>query len=297
MKAVVVLLMAIALASVAAFGQGQFLFNTHDASAGNILAVTIYGVPASGPDFFLEVSAGPDTSHLEKLTPLLALDRPLGAGAGYPNPFSWIYTVPGMSAGQTAIVAAEAFWGTSSSMATDRGLISGIEILGSVVLIEPPTPPTEVFIGNHTLAISPIPEPSESALFLIGLTVIVFALVLGQIAASNEKFAEPTAGGNAGLGTPVCSRLPLARRPSAGSFAGIVVRMPKIATGRISGLHGMESHTVEGLYAWADKLDAQAKHPGNRDDPRWLERWARKLRHLAAQKEKARAHKASLRRK
>jgi hypothetical protein len=33
--------------------------------------------------------------------------------------------------------------------------------------------------------------------------------------------------------------------------------MPKVSTGRLDGVWGMESFTVEELYAWADKFDAQ----------------------------------------
>jgi hypothetical protein len=73
--------------------------------------------------------------------------------------------------------------------------------------------------------------------------------------------------------------------------------MPKIKRGRISGFDGMESHTAEELYAWADRLDAQVKDPENLDDPRYLERWAGKMRNLASQKEKAREHKDQQRRK
>ena len=71
--------------------------------------------------------------------------------------------------------------------------------------------------------------------------------------------------------------------------------MPKIATGRISGFHGMESHSALELYAWADKLEAQIDDPANRDDPRYLRRWADKIRRLAIKKEKSVTHKISLR--
>ena len=67
--------------------------------------------------------------------------------------------------------------------------------------------------------------------------------------------------------------------------------MAKLSRGRISGLDGMENHTAEELYIWADELETQIKDPKNEDDPRWLSRWAEKLRTLARQKEKALEHK------
>jgi|GEM_PF-2927830 len=67
--------------------------------------------------------------------------------------------------------------------------------------------------------------------------------------------------------------------------------MAKIERGRVSGFNGMESHTAEELYAWADKLEAQIDDPENTDDTRYLRRWAAKMRKLASRKEKARQHK------
>lgn len=67
--------------------------------------------------------------------------------------------------------------------------------------------------------------------------------------------------------------------------------MSKIAGGRISGLDGMKSPTSAELFAWGDRLEAQIKDPANRDDPKWLQRWAGKLRDLAIKKHRAIIHK------
>ena len=69
--------------------------------------------------------------------------------------------------------------------------------------------------------------------------------------------------------------------------------MAKIERGRISGFHGMETHTAEQLYAQADRLEAEVKNPDSKDDPKYLLRWAKKIRKLANQKEKALEHKAN----
>jgi hypothetical protein len=73
--------------------------------------------------------------------------------------------------------------------------------------------------------------------------------------------------------------------------------MPKLERGRISGFEGMESHSASELYAWADKLEAQIADSANRDDPKYLQRWADKIRRLAVKKEKSVAHKTGLRKK
>ncbi len=69
--------------------------------------------------------------------------------------------------------------------------------------------------------------------------------------------------------------------------------MAKILRGRIAGLHGMESQSAEELHAWADRFERRAQTPDLIDDPGWLLRWAKRLRCLAEQKERAREHKTA----
>jgi hypothetical protein len=163
-----VLALALLIATSAAYGQGQFFFNTHDLTEGNVLYFVANGVPASGNDLFAEVWAGPDAQHTAALTPLLALNRP-GAGAGFTSPFSATYIVPGMTAGQTAIVGVIGFQGTSSDTAINS---SGLVFLGNVVLTEPPTPPNEAAIGTKIVFIT-IDEPGTWSLVLIGFAVLL----------------------------------------------------------------------------------------------------------------------------
>jgi hypothetical protein len=63
--------------------------------------------------------------------------------------------------------------------------------------------------------------------------------------------------------------------------------MPKLNRGRLSGLHGMRAHSSLELYSHANDLEAQIKDPANRDDPKWLQNLANKIRPLAQQKEEA----------
>ena len=67
--------------------------------------------------------------------------------------------------------------------------------------------------------------------------------------------------------------------------------MPKLERGRLDGIEGMSSRTANELRAWADRLETQIKNPNNGDDPRWLRRWAERMRRLADKKENAKLHK------
>lgn len=67
--------------------------------------------------------------------------------------------------------------------------------------------------------------------------------------------------------------------------------MAKLERGRLDGIGGMATFTSAELLAWADRLESQIQDPRNQDDPRWLRRWAAKMRLLASKKEEARAHK------
>ena len=73
--------------------------------------------------------------------------------------------------------------------------------------------------------------------------------------------------------------------------------MAKIERGRANGLYGMESHTSTELLAWAETLEGEIRSPTSEDDPKWLQRWADKLRRLASKKVQAQLHKQHLRKK
>lgn len=160
------------MVACAAYGQGQFFFNTHDTTAGNVVTFMYNNalVDATVPNAFVQVSAGPDASHLTALTPLMPLNN-TGAKAGYINPLSQIFTVAGMAGGSSAVVGYQGFLGTSLASAT---AVSGQQLSTSpVVLTEPPTPPNEVALGTHSVVITP--EPTTLALGLLGLgTILAF---------------------------------------------------------------------------------------------------------------------------
>ena len=68
--------------------------------------------------------------------------------------------------------------------------------------------------------------------------------------------------------------------------------MAKIEQGRLDGVYGMKRFSCAELYAWADKIEQQIDDSNCPDDPRWLRRWAKKIRTLAEKKEKALEHKS-----
>jgi len=161
--------------AVAAYGQGTFLFNTHDVSAGNNVNFTLNGSAATGSDVFVEVLAGPDLTHLTALTPTLPLSR-TGAGAGYTSPFSQVYTVPGIASGSVA-VAYRAYEGTSFAAGTSVSALQSTVLGGtaalSVVLAAAPAPPNEINLGAGTVAITSVPEPATLALGALGVGALL----------------------------------------------------------------------------------------------------------------------------
>jgi len=61
-------------------------------------------------------------------------------------------------------------------------------------------------------------------------------------------------------------------------------------------IHRLRTPTAKQVAARADEIEAQIEDPANRDDPKWLCRWAGILRRVAAKKERAFAHKQTQRR-
>ena len=67
--------------------------------------------------------------------------------------------------------------------------------------------------------------------------------------------------------------------------------MPKLTPARLDGLHGMQQFSASELHARADLLELDAADPQCADDTKWLLRWAKRVRRLAEQKERAVSHK------
>ena len=69
--------------------------------------------------------------------------------------------------------------------------------------------------------------------------------------------------------------------------------MAKVERGRLFGLVGMGTYTVQEFDFLADEHLRRIDDPTNSDDPKWLNRRATRLRKLARQKEKSVEHKSS----
>jgi hypothetical protein len=60
--------------------------------------------------------------------------------------------------------------------------------------------------------------------------------------------------------------------------------MAKIEQGRLDGVYGMRKFGAAELYAMANGYEALIRDPKNKDDPKWLQRRADRIRKLADQK-------------
>ena len=163
------------MVAVAAYGQGQFYFNTRNTSAGNAVTFTLNGTGVSASDAFVEVLAGPSASNLTPLTPLLPLNR--SGTTGFPNPFGGTYNAP---AGST-VVAYRAYQGGSYATATARSeLVTVNQMLDAsgaptalVFPTDPAQPPPELYLGTKVNALVPVPEPTTLALGLLGVGALL----------------------------------------------------------------------------------------------------------------------------
>ena len=71
--------------------------------------------------------------------------------------------------------------------------------------------------------------------------------------------------------------------------------MPKLTPARLDGVYGMRQFTADELHQHADRLELQVADPRNTDDPKWLRRWANRIRQLARRKEVSGEHKRTQR--
>lgn len=72
--------------------------------------------------------------------------------------------------------------------------------------------------------------------------------------------------------------------------------MPKLTPARLDGVYGMRAFTAAALHALADGLERDAADPACPDDPKWVLRWATRVRRLAEEKERSVEHRASRKR-
>ena len=165
MKLIELIFGATLLASVAALGQGQFLFNTR-VDARFVLNIDPPGTSSVGLDFKVQLFGGPEGTVPDQMAPLdpqfLGFRGPAGsATAGYVIPA--LVTVPRVSI-DPATVLVRVFNSASWETANYR-----FEGTYTVQLIEGLPAPIELPMGTSPLVLQPVPEPSLLLLAMVGL--------------------------------------------------------------------------------------------------------------------------------
>ena len=195
MKVVAVLCVAMLLASVAARGQGYFVFNNRAGSeidARFVLATDPPGTSAVGSeDFQVELLAGPQGAPLTELAPTIpsriTFRAPAGSvAAGYVNTMT--PEVPSLHFGSLATILVRAFDGPSWDQATYRFQGRYDMVLGHWNA----TP--YLNLGTSPLVLEPVPEPTSMLLVGLGLSAAVWRLMRRRSAAVVMLFAASSAG-------------------------------------------------------------------------------------------------------
>jgi len=151
------------MVSIAAYGQGSFLFNNHAVPDVTAQFVDKSGVPLTG--YTVQLLGGPTGTAVGSLTALTpTTDMRTGNAAGYVNPITVI--VPGVADGKKADIWLNFFAGTSTT-GTPAAQLGPY----TVTVAEAPNLPSALPLGTSpiTVPIGTVPEPTTLALGLVGL--------------------------------------------------------------------------------------------------------------------------------
>jgi len=156
------------MVSIAAYGQGQFVFNNRippDINAKFQLSSDTTTSSLAGTAYTVQLLGGAVGAPVASLTPLATTDFRTGAAAGYVNPLT--VTVPGLGEGKSADIVMRVFAGagTAGTALTTFPAVS-------VVLHEAPNTPNNLALGTSPLIV-PVPEPATLALGAIGLGALL----------------------------------------------------------------------------------------------------------------------------
>jgi len=154
------------MVSIAAYGQGQFIFNNRSLPDVNAPFVTDTGVKLSGTDYTVQLLGGAAGTAVGSLTALGTTDFRSGTGAGYVNSISPV--VPGVAGGKNADILVKVFAGVGTSG-------SALATFGpyTVALAEAPATPVALPLGTSSLVVATIPEPATLALGALGLGALL----------------------------------------------------------------------------------------------------------------------------
>jgi len=158
------------MVSIAAYGQGQFIFNNRIGTEVNakFQLDTDTGTTSSlaGTAYLVQVLGGKTGTPVAQLTPLGTTDFRTGNAAGYVNQISPV--VPGVANGQQADIVLNIFKGTS---ATGTALKSFGPY--TITLTEAPAAPPNLQLGTSPLVVPTVPEPATLALGALGLGALL----------------------------------------------------------------------------------------------------------------------------
>jgi len=151
------------MVSIAAYGQGQFVFNNRVPPDINAKFVTDTGTALAGTAYTVQILGGPTGGTL---APLATTDFRTGAAAGYVNPLT--VTVPTVAGGKNADILLKVFAGvgTSGSALSQFGPFS-------VGVTEAPATPPNLALGTNPLTVATVPEPATLALGALGLGALL----------------------------------------------------------------------------------------------------------------------------
>jgi hypothetical protein len=157
------------MVSIAAYGQGQFVFNNRvppDVNAQFKLSTDTTTSSLAGTAYTVQLLGGASGSPVASLASLGTTDFRTGAAAGYVNPLT--VTVPGVANGKNADILLRVFSGvgTTGKSLGDFGPYT-------VTVAEAPATPPTLALGTNPLIVPAVPEPATLALGALGLGALL----------------------------------------------------------------------------------------------------------------------------
>lgn len=161
-----ILALAALMVSVAAYGQGQFVFNNRALPAVDakfLLPGETTTSSLAGDAYSVQVLAGPEGGTL---APVGTTTFRSGAAAGYVNAIT--PTVPGLADGAKASVALRFYQGAAGT-GTLLAELTGY----TVTLHTAPATPEALALGVGAITLPVVPEPSTLALAALGVGALL----------------------------------------------------------------------------------------------------------------------------
>jgi hypothetical protein len=168
-----ILAAAALMVSLAAYGQGQFVFNNRALPDVNAQFKLDNGtIPGSdATPYTVQLWGGPAGSASSTWTELATTTFRTGNAAGYVNPIT--VTVPGAT---TAASVEVRLFNSATTTGTPFGTLvsGGTEQVFNVPVAVAPNPPGNMPLGTTALTFTTVPEPSTLALAALGLGSMLF---------------------------------------------------------------------------------------------------------------------------